>query len=143
MTAKPPHPPRFPHRALTAFRDYGCAAVVFAFLTPALPAMAVDGEGPYALDVAVDAASVTAPFFPFMIDLDFAAALREAQVEGRFDPGSVRVVRMAADGGPMNVRPACSSAAANSEFSERNPYPGWTAWAPVRRAASTTAGMSR
>ncbi len=33
----------------------------------------------------------------------------------------------------MNVTPARSSAAAKSEFSERNPYPGWTACAPVRQ----------
>jgi len=50
---------------------------------------------------------------------------------------------MAGAGGPMKTSPAASSAAAKSGFSERNPYPGWTACAPVLSAAVTTASMSR
>ena len=53
------------------------------------------------------------------------------------------IVRMAATGGPMNTMPAASAAAAKSGFSARNPYPGCTAWAPVRRAAPITASMFR
>jgi hypothetical protein len=50
---------------------------------------------------------------------------------------------MADDGGPTNAIPAASQAAAKAVFSDRNPYPGWTACAPVRRAALTTASTDR
>ncbi len=43
----------------------------------------------------------------------------------------------------MKTRPASVHACANSAFSARNPYPGWTACAPVRRAASRSAGTFR
>ncbi len=39
--------------------------------------------------------------------------------------------------------PACSQASANAAFSERKPYPGWTASAPDARAASMRRGMLR
>ena len=38
--------------------------------------------------------------------------------------------------GPMNVRPASATARAKVARSARNPYPGWTAWAPVEVTAS-------
>ena len=38
--------------------------------------------------------------------------------------------------GPMKVRPAVRQARLKSARSERNPYPGWMASAPVRVAAS-------
>ena len=50
---------------------------------------------------------------------------------------------MAAGGGPTNAIPAASQAAAKAVFSARNPYPGWTACAPARRAAPTTAAADR
>ncbi|CAM5256943.1 hypothetical protein SGLAM104S_09651 [Streptomyces glaucescens] len=42
---------------------------------------------------------------------------------------------MASAGGPMNTSPASAQARANPAFSARKPYPGWTAWAPLRSAA--------
>jgi hypothetical protein len=50
---------------------------------------------------------------------------------------------MDAAGGPMKVMPAASTARASSAFSERNPYPGWIASAPVFFAASITFSMAR
>ncbi len=50
---------------------------------------------------------------------------------------------MAAGGGPTHASPASSTARAKASRSERNPYPGWTASAPVEIAASTTASMRR
>ncbi len=35
--------------------------------------------------------------------------------------------RMADDGGPMKMIPSSLHSSANSVFSDRNPYPGWTA----------------
>ena len=46
-------------------------------------------------------------------------------------------------GGPMNVRPAASTARASSAFSDKNPYPGWIASAPVFFAASITFSTER
>lgn len=46
-------------------------------------------------------------------------------------------------GGPMKTSPAFAQACANPAFSARNPYPGCTACAPVRRAASSSAGTFR
>jgi hypothetical protein len=43
----------------------------------------------------------------------------------------------------MNAIPASEQARAKSAFSERKPYPGWMACAPVDRAASMIAGMLR
>ena len=43
--------------------------------------------------------------------------------------------------GPMNVMSFASSSFTNLEFSERNPYPGWTACAPVALAASMIFGI--
>ena len=46
-------------------------------------------------------------------------------------------------GGPTNTAPAAATARANAGFSDRNPYPGCTARAPVRRTASTMASAFR
>ncbi len=43
---------------------------------------------------------------------------------------------MASGEGPTNVMPAVAQSRANPAFSDRNPYPGWTASAPVARAAA-------
>lgn len=43
----------------------------------------------------------------------------------------------------MKVTPAASSADTNFEFSDRKPYPGCTACAPVRATASSMASMLR
>ena len=50
---------------------------------------------------------------------------------------------MAPTGGPMKATPASASARANSARSERKPYPGCTASAPVSRQASTIRSISR
>lgn len=53
-------------------------------------------------------------------------------------------IRAIADaGGPMKTRPASAHACANSAFSARNPYPGWTACAPERAAASSSRSTDR
>ena len=48
-----------------------------------------------------------------------------------------------AGGGPTKVIRAASRARASSAFSERKPYPGWTASAPVRLAAPTILSTER
>ena len=45
--------------------------------------------------------------------------------------------------GPMNVIPATSHFRANPAFSDRKPYPGWTASAPHFRAVSMILSTSR
>ncbi len=50
---------------------------------------------------------------------------------------------MADGGGPIHTSPASRTARAKSAFSARNPYPGCTASAPLRRATSTIFAMSR
>ena len=45
--------------------------------------------------------------------------------------------------GPTQARPASVTARAKAAFSDRNPYPGWTASAPAARAAATMASPSR
>ncbi len=51
--------------------------------------------------------------------------------------------RIACGGGPIQVSPASITAWANSAFSDKNPYPGWTASAPESFAAASTLAMSR
>jgi len=43
----------------------------------------------------------------------------------------------------MNTSPESTHARANAAFSARKPYPGWTASAPLTRAAEMTFGMLR
>ena len=45
--------------------------------------------------------------------------------------------------GPMKTIPSFSSAAQNAGFSDRKPYPGWTASAPVSWHAFTMRSMTR
>ena len=45
--------------------------------------------------------------------------------------------------GPMNTRPFFRHRAAKWAFSDRNPYPGWMAWAPETRAAEITRSSLR
>ncbi len=56
-----------------------------------------------------------------------------------FDP----IASMASGGGPTKVRPAAAQARAKPAFSERNPYPGCTASAPVVAAAAISAPPRR
>ncbi len=56
-----------------------------------------------------------------------------------FDP----MRSITAAGGPTNTSPASRHAVANAAFSDRNPYPGWTASAEVSRAAFRMASMDR
>uniref|UniRef100_A0A0A9G0N0 Methylcrotonoyl-CoA carboxylase subunit alpha n=1 Tax=Arundo donax TaxID=35708 RepID=A0A0A9G0N0_ARUDO len=53
------------------------------------------------------------------------------------------ISRIADAGGPMNLSPSASQSCAKSALSERKPYPGCIAWAPVRSAASTMAAALR
>lgn len=53
------------------------------------------------------------------------------------------ISEMAAAGGPMKTSPASAQARAKPAFSARKPYPGWTACAPVRRAASSSRSTLR
>ena len=53
------------------------------------------------------------------------------------------ICSMAPGGGPTQIRPSASTWRAKPGFSARNPYPGWMAAAPVRRAAASTAPTSR
>jgi hypothetical protein len=41
---------------------------------------------------------------------------------------------MEAPDGPMKTSPAAATASAKSAFSDRKPYPGWIACAPLSRA---------
>ena len=56
-----------------------------------------------------------------------------------FDP----IASIASGGGPIQVRPASSTARAKAAFSARKPYPGWIALAPARLAASTMRSPAR
>ena len=53
------------------------------------------------------------------------------------------IASMAEGGGPTHVRPASITARAKPAFSERNPYPGWTASAPLSRATSSSRPIDR
>ncbi len=53
------------------------------------------------------------------------------------------IAAIAAGGGPMNVTPASAQAVANCAFSDRKPYPGWMACAPVLRAMARIASALR
>jgi hypothetical protein len=46
------------------------------------------------------------------------------------------IASIAAGDGPTKISPAAPHWRAKPAFSERNPYPGWIACAPVTRAAS-------
>jgi hypothetical protein len=48
-----------------------------------------------------------------------------------------------AGGGPTKVNPSAAQISAKSGSSERKPYPGWMASAPVRSAASTMLATCR
>jgi hypothetical protein len=45
--------------------------------------------------------------------------------------------------GPMKVRPSFSTTSAKAGFSDKKPYPGWMASAPVISAAESSAGTLR
>ena len=53
------------------------------------------------------------------------------------------MISMAAGGGPIQATPRSVMARAKSAFSEKNPYPGWTASAPLRSIASRMASVLR
>ena len=53
------------------------------------------------------------------------------------------ITRIASDGGPMNVTPFSIICSANSAFSEKKPYPGWTASAPDFSIIARILGMSK
>ena len=51
-------------------------------------------------------------------------------------PQFIPIATIASGGGPMKTTAASSQARANTAFSDRNPYPGCTASAPVVRQTS-------
>ena len=53
------------------------------------------------------------------------------------------IATIAATGGPTKTIPFAAQARASVGFSDRNPYPGWIASAPVARAAAMTRSTSR
>ena len=53
------------------------------------------------------------------------------------------MISIASGLGPMKTTPASAQALAKAAFSARKPKPGWTACAPVCRAASSTRSMDR
>ena len=53
------------------------------------------------------------------------------------------IASIASAGGPTQTSPASRTARANQARSERKPYPGCTAPAPVRRAASIRRSPTR
>ncbi len=53
------------------------------------------------------------------------------------------ITSIASGGGPMNVTPRSVMARAKSAFSEKNPYPGWSASAPLRSMTSRMASVLR
>ena len=46
------------------------------------------------------------------------------------------IAAMVSGAGPTKISPASAQARANAAFSDKNPYPGWTASAPVAVAAA-------
>ncbi len=52
-------------------------------------------------------------------------------------------IRIWAGVGPMNTMPCAAQFSANEAFSLRKPYPGWIAFAPVARAASSSLSCLR
>merc|ERR1719300_589567 len=53
-----------------------------------------------------------------------------------FEVDLIPISLIADDGGPTKMTPSFWHCSANSTFSERNPYPGWIACAPVNLATS-------
>ena len=53
------------------------------------------------------------------------------------------MTRIADAGGPIKVTPADTQASANSAFSDRKPYPGWTASTLLSRTTSRITPMFR
>ncbi|CAM5646649.1 hypothetical protein SANTM175S_00451 [Streptomyces antimycoticus] len=66
-------------------------------------------------------------------------AARAAATARALFPVSSRICAL----GPTNVIPASSHARARSGFSDRKPYPGYTASAPALRAARTISSTER
>ena len=73
---------------------------------------------------------------PGTIGIPLASAARRAAA---LSP----MISIASGVGPMNVRPASTTAAAKLPRSARKPYPGWTIVAFERRAASRIASIDR
>ena len=82
----------------------------------------------------------------------------ELSLMGPLDPGTVGtpaslitsmaetlspIRRMVSGDGPMKVKPLRSTCSAKSEFSDKNPYPGWTASELVTSMALMIAGAFR
>ena len=87
-------------------------------------------------NVMTSAGSCTGSVVPGAMGAPTSAAMRRAST---FEPSA----RMVAGCGPIHVMPASMTACANSAFSARKPYPGWTASTCALCAVSTMAAMLR
>lgn len=58
----------------------------------------------------------------------FKSSLKMNNNEGVKSHLLMPISRIADDGGPMKMMPSCLHSSANSVFSDRKPYPGWTAF---------------
>ena len=74
---------------------------------------------------------------------DLRPRMGEAAIRAARAAVLLPISAIASADGPMNVSPASAHARANAAFSARNPYPGCTASAPARFAASTMASIRR
>src|SRR5688572_9495098 len=82
------------------------------------------------------ASSCASPSYPGTVGTPISVAARRAAA---LSP----IAAMASAGGPIQVRPAAVTIRAKDGFSARNPYPGWIASAPDRRATSRMPSASR
>ena len=107
---------------------------------PPPPAAALSMIG-YPMERAYSLALASPPsgmgsFNPGTTGTPASMTLRRARV---FSP----ISSIASGGGPMNRIPALAQARAKAAFSERKPYPGWTASARVALQAAITLSMTR
>src|SRR5690606_19865215 len=103
---------------------------------PPCAALIISGNPIRAASRASTSADWSSPVYPGTTGTP-AAAIRSLA------PALLPIRRIDAADGPMNTSPAAATASAKSAFSDRNPYPGWIACAPARRATSMIASPRR
>mmetsp|Transcript_24573 Transcript_24573/g.79035 ORF Transcript_24573/g.79035 Transcript_24573/m.79035 type:complete len:229 (+) Transcript_24573:1072-1758(+) len=105
---------------------------------PPPPAEALIMTG-YPISRATRSTSSSASTVPTNPGITFTLACMAIFLDSILSPMAV----MALAFGPMKATPSSSSASAKSWFSDRKPYPGWTACEPVWRMTSMILGMLR
>src|SRR5690606_32076125 len=103
---------------------------------PPCAALIISGNPIRAPSRASTSADWSSPVYPGTTGTP-AAAIRSLA------PALLPMRRIDAADGPMNTSPAAATASAKSAFSDRNPYPGWIACAPARKATSMIASPRR